>query len=167
MRRVILLRHAKSSWADAGQQDFDRPLNPRGRRAAATVGAWLAGQDIRPDAALVSAAQRTRETWSLLGPAFADAPATFRPDLYHAEAAALLRALRGAPAEAETVMVVGHQPGIGETAVRLLPDAPEDPDYLRYPTAAVAVIDFDVADWEALAWGEGRLHAFATPARLE
>lgn len=167
MRRVILLRHAKSSWADADQQDFERPLNPRGRRAAATVGAWLAGQDILPDAALVSAAQRTRETWSLLGPAFASVPATFRPDLYHAEAAALLRALRAAPADAGTVIVVGHQPGIGETAINLLPDAPEDADYLRYPTAAVAVIDFDVADWDALAWGQGRLHAFTTPGRLE
>ena len=167
MRRLILLRHAKSSWADPGQRDFDRPLNPRGQRAAAAVGAWLIGQDLLPDAALVSPAARTRETWAQLGPAFAAVPVRFLQDLYHAEAPALLAHLQAAPAEAATVLILGHQPGIGELATRLLPEPPDDPEYLRYPTAGTAVIDFDVADWTEAHWGEGRLFAFTTPRRLE
>ena len=168
MRRLILLRHAKSSWADPGQRDFDRPLNPRGQRAAAAVGAWLAGQGLAPDAALVSPAARTRETWARLGPAFAAVPATFPHGLYHAEAPALLTLLQSTPAGgAETVLILGHQPGIGELAFRLLPEPPDDPEYLRYPTAGTAVIDFDVDDWTEAHWGEGRLFAFTTPRRLE
>lgn len=167
MRRLILLRHAKSSWADPGQRDFDRPLNPRGQRAAAAVGAWLIGQDLLPDAALVSPAARTRETWARLGPAFATVPARFPDDLYHAEAPALLAHLQAAPAEAATLLLLGHQPGIGELASRLLPEPPDDPEYLRYPTAGTAVIDFDVDDWTEAHWQEGRLFAFTTPRRLE
>lgn len=167
MRRVILLRHAKSSWADPGQQDFDRPLNPRGERAAAAMGAWLAARGLRPDAAFVSTAARTRQTWALLGPAFAAVPTSFRSELYHAEVDSILRALRGAPPEAATVMLVGHQPGIGEAAVRLLADPPEDAEFLRYPTAALTAIDFDADDWSGLDWGEGRLHAFTTPRQLD
>ena len=167
MRRLILLRHAKSSWADPGQRDFDRPLNPRGQRAAAAIGAWLADKGLLPDAALVSPAARTRETWARLGPAFATVPARFPDDLYHAEAQALLGHLQAAPAEAATVLILGHQPGIGELASRLLPEPPDDPEYLRYPTAGTAVIDFDVDDWTEAHWQEGRLFAFTTPRRLE
>lgn len=167
MRRLILLRHAKSSWADPGQQDFDRPLNPRGQRAAAAVGAWLADQGLLPDVALVSPAARTRETWARLGPAYAAIPASFPDALYHAEAPALLALLQSAPAEAACVLILGHQPGIGELASRLLPEPPDDPEYLRYPTAGTAIIDFDVDDWTEAHWDEGRLFAFTTPRRLE
>ena len=64
MRRLILMRHAKSSWADPGQRDLDRPLNKRGRRSAALVGGWLKRKGYRPDQALVSSARRAQETWS-------------------------------------------------------------------------------------------------------
>ena len=67
MRRLILMRHAKSSWADPGQRDFDRPLNARGVRSAPLLGAWLRERGHVPDAALVSTARRTRETWAGLG----------------------------------------------------------------------------------------------------
>ncbi len=166
MLTLILMRHAKSSWAARGQADVDRPLNGRGRRAAAAIGDWLAARDLLPDAALVSAAARTRETWDRLGPAFAAIPASFRPDLYHAGPEAMLRALRGAPAGASRVLMLGHQPGIGEAARRLLAAAPDDPDFHRYPTAATAAIVFDVPAWTDVAWGAGRLADFVIPARL-
>jgi phosphohistidine phosphatase len=166
MRRLILMRHAKSSWADPGQADHDRPLNGRGRRAAAEVGAWLAARGLVPGAALVSSAARTRETWARLGPAFAEVPVAPRPDLYHASPEAMLRALRGAT-EIETVAMVGHQPGIGVFAARLLAAPPADAAFAKYPTAATAVIEFDADGWAAVDWGAGRLAAFITPAALE
>ncbi|MBA3323860.1 MAG: histidine phosphatase family protein, partial [Rhodobacteraceae bacterium] len=83
MRRLILMRHAKSSWADPEQPDFERPLNSLGKRGAAAVGAWLAERGIVPQAALVSASVRTQETWAQLGPAFADVPMTPLQGLYH------------------------------------------------------------------------------------
>src|SRR6478735_6393170 len=97
MRRLILIRHAKSSWADAATADVDRPLDKRGRDGAALVGAWLAREGYRPDAALVSTARRTRETWDVLAHALGDAPASYLPGLYHADAEAMLEALRAAP----------------------------------------------------------------------
>ncbi|MBP7000098.1 histidine phosphatase family protein [Amaricoccus sp.] len=165
MLTLILMRHAKSSWADRGQADVDRPLNARGRRASAAVGDWLASKGLIPAAALVSAAARTRETWERLGPGFADVPARFLPELYHAGPETLLRVLRAAP-QASPLLLLGHQPGIGEAALRLLAALPDDPDYARYPTAATAVIAFEAPAWSAVAWGSGRLADFVTPAAL-
>jgi phosphohistidine phosphatase len=165
MRRLILMRHAKSSWAETDQRDIDRPLNGRGERGAAAIGGWLAARGLVPDAALVSTAVRTQQTWERLGPAFGEVPVTLRADLYHAEATAMLRALRTAP-DAATVLMLGHQPGIGAFAAGLLAEPPDDADFARYPTAATAVIGFDVDRWDAAALGAGRLEAFVTPARL-
>lgn len=165
MLTLILMRHAKSSWADRGQADFDRPLNGRGRRAAAAIGDWLVAGGHVPDIALVSAAARTRETWARLGIGFADVPASFRAEIYHAGPETLLRALRTAP-DARRILLLGHQPGIGEAALRLLADPPDDPAYLRYPTTATAVITFEAATWSEVHWGDGRLDAFVTPAAL-
>lgn len=163
MKRLILMRHAKSSWADAGQRDHDRPLNGRGRRDAPAMGAWLVATGWAPEAALVSTAQRTQETWGLLG--FADAPMTPRGDLYHAGPEAILAALRQAP-EVATVLFLGHQPGIGAAARMLLTSAPEDSEFARYPTAATAVIEFACDGWRQVGWGGGHLAGFATPRRL-
>lgn len=160
MRRLILMRHAKSSWAEAGQPDQDRPLNPRGRRDAAAMGAWLTARGYTPAAALVSAATRTQETWALLG--FADAAMIPRPDLYHAAPETMLAALRQAP-DVGTVLMLGHQPGIGAAARMLLAAPPQDAELARYPTTATSVIDFDVAGWSQVRWGAGALTAFATP----
>lgn len=166
MLTLILMRHAKSSWAERGQADIERPLNPRGRRASAAIGDWLAAHALVPDAALVSAAARTRETWARLGAGFADVPARFLPELYHGGPEAMLRAVRAAPPAAARVLTLGHQPGIGEFARRLLATPTDDPDFARYPTAATAAITFDAAAWADIAWGSGRLRDFVIPARL-
>lgn len=163
MRRLILMRHAKSSWAEAGQRDHDRPLNGRGRRDAAAMGTWLAAQGWTPDAALVSTAARTQETWALLG--FGEIAMTPPADLYHAAPEAMLAALRGAP-DAETVLMLGHMPGIAATARMLLAAPPDDAEFAKYPTTATSVIEFGVEGWREVRWGSGRLAAFTTPRGL-
>jgi phosphohistidine phosphatase len=166
MRRLILMRHAKSSWADPGQRDLDRPLTKRGRRAAGLIGGWLKRKDYRPDEALISSARRAQETWAGVVAAAGAAPTSYRPELYHASPEAMLAVLRE-PRQAKTLLVIAHQPGIGALARRLLDDPPEaDPAFDKFPTAAAAVIDFDAADWPDIAWQAGRLADFVVPRAL-
>lgn len=166
MRRLILMRHAKSSWADPGQRDLDRPLNKRGRRSAALIGGWLKDKGYLPEMALVSSARRTQETWAGVVAATGAAPTTYLPELYHAAPEAMLSMLRGA-AGAGTLLMLGHQPGTGAFAARLLADPPSDEGFGKYPTAATTVIAFDVDDWQAVGWGAGRLVDFVVPRELE
>jgi phosphohistidine phosphatase len=166
MKRLVLMRHAKSSWSDVGMADVERPLNKRGTRNAGTMGRWLKQKGYVPDHALVSSAARTRETWSRLVDATGAGRADFLPELYHAGAEQLLAALRGAP-DVATVLMLGHQPGIGEFAARLLARPPQDPEFGRYPTAATAVIDFDIDEWGGAGWELGSVVDFAVPRALE
>lgn len=166
MRRLILMRHAKSSWADPGQRDLDRPLNKRGRRAAGLLGGWLKAKGYRPDQALVSTARRAQETWAGMVAAAGAAPTTYVPEIYHAGSDTLLAVLRGAP-NVERVLLVGHQPSIGTFARRLLADVPGDADFEKFPTGATAVIDFDAPSWFEVDWGMGRLSDFVAPRQLE
>jgi phosphohistidine phosphatase len=165
MRRLILMRHAKSSWADPAQRDLDRPLNKRGRKAAELIGGWLKRHRYRPGAALVSSARRAQETWAGVVAAAGAAPTAYRPELYHASAETMLAVLRE-PHEATCLLMLGHQPGIGGLAQRLLAEAPEDADFAKFPTAATAVIDFDVDAWPEVAPGTGRLVDFVVPRVL-
>ena len=162
MRRLILIRHAKSSWDNPVLSDFERPLNGRGRRSAHIIGDWLRDGAYLPDAAVVSAAERTGETFRRLG---FDIPATFTRRLYHASATAMMDALQAQ--SAANVMMVGHNPGIGDFAERLVVAPPEHPRFFDYPTCATTIIDFDVPDWQAIGWKTGVAHAFVIPRELE
>jgi len=166
MRRLILMRHAKSSWSDPGRRDLDRPLNKRGRRGAAAIGGWLRRHGYRPDLALVSSARRAQETWAGVVGEAGPAETIYVPELYHAGPDAMLGVL-GRAGAAERVLMLGHQPGIGVFAERLLAEPPADPEFAKYPTGATAVIDFDVADWSGAGWGQGRLVDFVVPRALE
>jgi phosphohistidine phosphatase len=167
MKRLILLRHAKSAWTDPDLDDHDRPLNQRGRLSAPLMGAWLAERGFVPDAVLSSSSARTVETWARARTALPDAPdATVDAGLYHADPARMLVAIHAAPPEAGTLLLIGHQPGIGALTRRLSsPDAPATCTraYQKFPTAACAVIDFDTDRWSDIAWGTGRFHSFAVP----
>ncbi|GGY47733.1 SixA phosphatase family protein [Parvularcula lutaonensis] len=165
MRRLILMRHAKSSWDHPELSDHDRPLNGRGRRSAELMGAWLDENGYRPDAAFVSTAERTRETWARLAPVHEGCEATASSTLYLATSETILRALHDAP-EVPCLLILGHQPGIGVFAERALAAPPRDPAFEKFPTAAVAVIDFPVARWKDVQLGTGRLVDFATPKAL-
>ena len=166
MRRLILMRHAKSSWANPSQRDLDRPLNKRGRRAAGLIGTWMKAKGLLPNLALVSTARRTQETWSGVVAIAGAARTTYVPELYHAGPETMLAVLRNVP-DVAGVLMLGHQPGIGEFARRLLAEPADDPDFAKYPTAATAVIDFDSDAWAATDWGSGRLTDFVVPRVLE
>ncbi|WP_111430491.1 histidine phosphatase family protein [Rhodobacteraceae bacterium DSL-40] len=166
MKRLILMRHAKSSWSDPEQKDIDRPLNKRGLRDAPAMGKWLAGKGYMPDQALVSSAKRTQETWCGVTSEIPDCLAEFQPQLYQAGPAAMMTALQGAPATAESLLMIGHQPGIGDFARRLLAMPPNDGDFDRYPTTATAIIDFKADAWSAIAWNSGTLKDFIIPRNL-
>lgn len=160
MKRLILMRHAKSDWSFE-QADFDRPLNPRGRRAAPALGTWLRAQGALPDQVLCSSAARTRETLDLLD---LDAPTHFDRALYLAEPDRMLDALRHA--KGDCVLMLGHNPGIGQLAHDLLRAAPTHPRFDAYPTCATLIAQFELDNWSDLEPGSGDTLAFTVPRDL-
>ena len=152
MRRLILMRHASAASAPAGGEDIDRGLTASGRAEAALVGKALARAGLVPAYALVSAATRTRQTWEAMAPAFPGATARFDDGLYHADSGRLL-ALVGAQAEkegAETVMILGHNPGVHAAAVQLLDRAGCAPSTIArvargFPAATAVAFVVDAA----------------------
>jgi phosphohistidine phosphatase len=150
MDRLILLRHAKAEGEAPSGDDFDRPLAARGQREARAVGAQLAALGLRPDLAVVSPAARTRETWDLVELSVAGAAVRFDPALYNAEAGAIRKIAEKAGAGVRTVIVVAHNPGLQELAVRLMRDGAAPAEFLsraqrHFPPGAIAVFDFDAA----------------------
>ena len=136
--RLILTRHAKSDWSTPGAPDHDRPLNARGRRQAPLVGRWLASRRDLPARILCSDATRTRETLDLILPELGVAPdVSFDAALYHAAPETILAAIRAELVP--TVMVIGHNPGLAEAALRLCHTPPANPRFAYFPTAATAV----------------------------
>jgi phosphohistidine phosphatase len=144
MDRLILMRHGKAERHAATGGDFERALAERGRDDAGLMARLLAQAGLTPDVALVSSARRTRETWQALEPSFPATAVEFRKDLYHAEATEVLAAIREAGPERGTLLVVGHNPGLHELALRLAQGGAPDPDLLsrlrgKFPTSTVAV----------------------------
>ena len=165
MKRLILTRHAKSSWDDPTMADHDRPLNARGRGAASDLGGWLASRGDVPQEVLCSDALRTRQTWEGIAPAFADAPeVTLKPALYGAGPDVMLAVLRHATAE--TVMMIAHNPGIGEFASRIVSQSPGNSEFHRYPTGATLVVSFEVAEWRDVDWRMGSVRDFIVPREI-
>ena len=165
MKRLILTRHAKSSWEDPLTPDHDRPLNERGKAAAADLGVWLASRGYVPDEVLCSDALRTRKTWSGLAPALPGTPLLhLKPALYHAGPDVMLAVLRHATED--VVMMIGHNPGIAEFAGRLVARAPVSADFSRYPTGATLVADFSVDRWEQAEFGSATTVDFIVPREV-
>ena len=120
MRRLMLLRHAKTERAAPGERDRDRKLMKRGRADAPAIGAYMAHHGLVPDLALVSPAKRAQETWALVAPAFAKAPRTVTDErIYNASPEALIGAI-GETRKAHTLVVVGHNPGLHDLALQLI-----------------------------------------------
>lgn len=161
--RLILIRHAKSSWGDPDRPDHARVLNSRGRAAATAIGNWLADQGHQPDLILCSDAARTAETAARIS---AELPKP--PEL------ALCRALYLAPAhemqailaqqKARCLALIGHNPGIGALAHALVKTPPQHPRFADYPTCATTIIDFSAIRWSAL--NPGICKDFLTPHDL-
>lgn len=163
--RLILIRHAKSSWGDPFQDDHARRLNDRGRAAAASIGRWLAQKGYVPDEVLCSDAARTVETLALILKELPEiSRVSHRPALYHASPDTMLDLLQRATGRC--VAMIGHNPGIGGMACGIVAARPDHPRYVDYPTAATAIVDFDIAEWSMLRPGTGRVVDFVTPADL-
>jgi phosphohistidine phosphatase len=168
MKTLYLLRHAKSSWDDPSTPDHDRPLNERGRRAAALMGTQINTRGIRPEVVLCSTARRAVETLEAFSEMIAGtADIAIERDLYLAGVGKLTARLNELSERVGSVMLIGHNPGIHELASALAGDgAHVSRLQSKFPTAALAVMEFDREAWD-LQPGTGRLRDFVLPRELE
>lgn len=168
--RLMLLRHAKSEKAEAGMPDRDRRLNARGQGDATTMGAYMARHQLTPDLALVSTAQRTRETWEQIAAQISTrSPPIFDRRLYNAGGDAILRVIEQTDQAVHSLLVIGHNPGLHDLARKLIASGDvEAREQLNegLPTAGLAVIDFAAESWSKLHPHGGRLERFVTPRSL-
>ncbi|MEJ8474833.1 SixA phosphatase family protein [Roseibium algae] len=169
--RLLLLRHAKSDWGDPGLEDIDRPLSNRGRNAARAMGAFLEENHLRPDLILCSTAQRTRETLSFLLPNFKqEAEIRLLQSLYDQSGADYIQTIRAEGGATKTLMLIGHNPAIEDTAHTLYmgdqPDLRADME-LKYPSGALTVYDCPIDAWKSLTSESCHLEAFIKPRSLQ
>jgi phosphohistidine phosphatase len=169
MPRLCLFRHAKSDWFAGAAGDFDRPISARGGQDATLLGAHLAAKGWRPDRILCSPSRRTRQTLELVEELLDRKPDIAYPTgLYDASGVDYTDLIRAHGGDAETLMIIGHNPMIHETALHLAIPAisPAANELARkFPTCAVALLDFQMP-WEDLADHSGNLLAFVKPADL-
>jgi phosphohistidine phosphatase len=163
MKRLTLVRHAKSSWKDTDCADIDRPLSGRGKREAPRMGAFLAQQGLRPDIILSSPARRARKTAKLLAQEIpgAEDRLLFDPALYEASATVLLERVRALDEAWQHVMLVGHNPGLTDFA-NLLTAIGID----NLPTCSVLIADLAVDAWREAAAGCGQPILYVVPQAL-
>ena len=170
MRTLFLLRHAKSSWADPTLADHDRPLAPRGRRAASCLARHVESEPIRPALVLCSSARRARDTFEALKPALDHhVDVEIDDDLYGADAHSLLDRLRGVGHDAASVMIVGHNPGLHDLAVALAGDgdsAAIGQLNTKFPTGALATLDLGGTSWGHLGPSQAYLVSLVLPRQL-
>lgn len=173
-RTLVLVRHAKSSWDEPGD-DHNRPLAPRGERDARAVGRYLREQAIAPDLVLCSTAARARATADGIADGIADGTADgglsagsvrYLDEIYDASAAALVAVLRAVPEPTETVLMIGHAPGVPSLLEQLAVAQPDSESWIRattkYPTSGVAILTVPV-EWAAVAPGIAGLVSFEAP----
>jgi len=159
-KRLILTRHAKSSWDHPGP-DHDRPLNDRGYKSVPKIAAWLQENSFLPEAVLSSTAKRTRETYHGLG---FNVPARFERSLYLPDPSTMLAELK--KEAADVVLMLGHNPGIAAFAESLVAQLPPHQRFYDYPTCATTVMDFPIDAWDALELGTGIVQGFVIPREL-
>ena len=144
-RRLLLMRHAKSDWAEPGLADADRPLNKRGRRDAPRMAEWLAETGSVPDMILCSSAERTRETVELMNEIWPNrVPVYTSRDLYLAAPETILRVIQSDGGDVARLMIVAHNPGLAALVSRVSGQS------LDVPTAAIAIFDASLHRWADL-----------------
>ena len=171
MLQLMLLRHAKSSWTDAGLADADRPLTGRGKSAAKAMGREIAARGLLPDLVLCSPAKRARDTWKIVAAQLGSAPRVLVDDAIYdfGNGGRVLSAISANAGPAKSLLIVGHNPSLERLAGRL---AVSGDAKLRarieqkYPTAALAVIHFEADDWGRIADHGGELQHFIRPKDL-
>jgi phosphohistidine phosphatase len=166
MPRLYLLRHAKSSWDEPGLADRDRPLAPRGRRAAERMAGHLRTEGVRPGLVLCSPAVRTRQTLAAVAGALGDPPVSVEDRLYGAEPEDLVARLREVPDPTGDVLVIGHNPTLQDLALELATEGDPLPRLReKLPTGALATLVFD-GSWRDLGHGRATLEALVVPRDL-
>ena len=168
---LSLLRHAKSTHDDLVVTDSERPLNKRGDRNAAAMGAWMAAAGLTPQRILCSPAKRTRQTLAHVLPHLSGKPAVdHSDDLYLAGPLLLLRHLHAAKKRDAHVLIIGHNPGLHALALDLIAGGPQQRIALlgrKLPTSGLVVIGFECETWSEVVAGAGTLVSFTTPVELE
>ncbi len=172
MKTLTLLRHAKSGWNDPVARDFDRPLNGRGRRAAQTMGRHMRALGLGFDRVVASPAVRVVETLAEVSEGYGTA---IRPDwdrrVYLASGMTLLDVVHALPDDADRVLLVGHNPGLEDLALALVPDSVDDAlrDELetKYPTATLTEMALDIDSWADAAPGAASMTRFVRPRDLD
>jgi phosphohistidine phosphatase len=170
MLTVSLFRHAKSDWSQPGMNDHDRPLAPRGREAAPRMGAFMRDHALVPDRIICSTATRARQTLALILRQFQTAPTVVEDErLYLASTQTMLDMLRKTDGSPPHVMIIGHNPGLHGLALDLFHTGNDEAVAAicrKFPTAALAIVDFEADRWQDLMVGAGRLRLFMTPRSL-
>lgn len=168
MKRLMLLRHAKSDYP-AGVSDHERPLAPRGQRDAPRMGREIARRGMLPDHVIASTARRTRETLALIEGSLGTHTLHFERAIYEAPPEAILRVIRAVAPAVKTLLIVGHNPGLEQVAAFLTRGAGTAADPLggKFPTAALAVLDFELDGWADIGGHQGDLALFLTPKMLD
>jgi len=161
VRTLWLLRHAKSSWDDPAVADHERPLAPRGRKAAKRMRRWASEHRVQPEIVLCSSAVRARATLELVLPALRSPQVEVESRLYHTSADALLERLRELPAGVDSMLLVGHNPGCHGLACLLAPPGPD-----AFPTAALAELRLEIDEWPETRPGCGLLQQLVLPRSL-
>ena len=171
MKRLAVLRHAKSSWGDPGLDDFNRPLNDRGWKAARRMGRELKHRGMHFDLVLASSAARVRETIDGVREKYEfAAPIRFEQRIYLASTEGLLALIQDLPASIEAPLIVGHNPGLERLLVEL---TSEDRRGFRqriagkYPTGALAVVELPAKDWTDIEPGSGEIVELIVPKELD
>lgn len=168
MKNLTLLRHAKSGWDDPVARDFDRPLNPRGRRAARAVGARMKEDGLRFDLVIASPARRVVETLDEVEAAFGPLDACFEKRIYLASTETLLDIVHEASDSAARLMLVGHNPGLERLTLLLTRGgALRSQVELKYPTGTLAEIALPAEHWRDVSAGGGELARFIRPRDLD
>ena len=170
MKTLTLLRHAKSGWDDTVQRDVDRPLNAKGRRAAQAVGRFLKREAVAFDHVLASPAVRVQQTLEEVAAAYGPLAPVSERRIYLASAATLLDLIRDLDDAHDRVLLVGHNPGLEDLVLLLVPDAekgPRDAVEEKYPTASVAELGFAIDHWGEARDGGATLIRFTRPRDLD
>jgi phosphohistidine phosphatase len=160
MKRLILVRHAKSSWKNPGLMDFARPLNGRGKQNAPMMGKRLLGSGILPEEVVSSPAKRAWSTARLIASEihFKEENLIADPEVYEADVDTLMEIIGNFSDDWQDVMLVGHNPGLTELAEMLT-----DREFGNLPTCAICCIEFAAERWADITQGSGRVYHYDHP----
>ncbi len=163
MKKLFVVRHAKSSWSRPELDDIDRPLNKRGKRNAPEMGRRLADRGVKPEVMISSPAKRARSTASRIANeiSFPKEGIRIEPRLYHGSIESMLSVIRETGADKSSLMIFGHNPGITDLVNYLTGS-----DIYNIPTCGIAEIDFDISTWEGIGDANGKLVSFDFPKNV-